>query len=66
LFSSDDTDLIDGGVKVISEKTNDDIKKMMKTFRENQEKCVPDETEVMDLAYEFGDILSIDNVGAII
>jgi len=39
---------------------------MMKTFRENQEKCVSDETEVMELANEFGDILSIDNVGAVI
>jgi len=61
----EDADLTDEGVKVISEKTNDDIKKMMKTFRENQEKWEPDETEVMELANEFGDILSIDNVAVI-
>ena len=62
----DDDDLIDKGVKVISEKTNNDINNFMETFRKNQEKCETDETEVMELANKFGDILSIDNVGAVI
>ena len=60
-----DADLIDEGVKVISGKTNNDIKKMMKTFRENQEKCEPDESTVMELYESFSDILSTENVGAV-
>jgi len=54
----------DVAVKVLSEKTNDDIKKMMKTFRENQEKCEPDESTVMELYESFSDILSTENLGA--
>jgi len=52
----DDTDLIDEGVKVISEKTNNDIKNLMKTFREEQKKCEPDEKEVKELYESFNDI----------
>jgi len=60
----EDADPIDEGVKVLSEKSNDDIKKMMKTFRENQNKCEPDDLMVMELSDNFSDILSTENVGA--
>jgi len=55
----DDTKLGDEIDKVISGKTNDDIKKMMKTFRENQEKSEPDETEVKELYESFNDIFQL-------
>jgi hypothetical protein len=55
----DDDDLIDGAVNVISEKTNNDIKKMMKTFREEQKKCETDETEVKELYESFNDIYQL-------
>ncbi len=60
-----DADSAYEGVKVISEKTNDDIKKMMKEFRENQEKCDPDETEVKELYEGFSDIFSTEKVVAV-
>jgi len=55
----DDAKLTDEGVKVISEKTNDDIKKMMKTFREKQKDFVPDEKEVKELYENFNDIFQL-------
>ena len=61
----ENADLIDEGVKVLSDKTNEDIKKMMKTFRENQKKCDSDDPAVMQLVEDFGGILSTENVGAV-
>jgi hypothetical protein len=60
-----DSDPVDESVKVISEKTNDDIKKMMKKFREGQEKCEPDEAVVTELVNIFGDQLSIEHFSSI-
>jgi len=60
-----DDDLTDKGDKVISGKTNDDIKNFMEIFREKQKKSEPDETEVKELYESFGDLLSFENVGAI-
>jgi hypothetical protein len=51
-------------VNVFSVKTNDDIKKIMKTFRENHKECDPDDLVVMQLTDEFSGILSTENVGA--
>ena len=59
MMGRDDDDLVDGGDKVISQKTNNDIKKMMETFRENKEKCEPDETEVKELYESFNDIFQL-------
>jgi len=61
----DDAKLPDEGVKVISEKTDNDVKNYMEIFREKQKKSEPDETEVMDLVKDFGDIFSINDVGAV-
>ena len=59
----EDADPKDAGVKVLSDKSNDDIKKMVKTFRENQKECDPDDPVVMQLVDEFSGILSTENVG---
>ena len=53
------------GVKVLSEKTNDDIKKMMETFRENQSTRDVDNSIGDQLFHEFNDILSTENVNAV-
>jgi hypothetical protein len=52
----DEDDLIDGGVNVISEKTNDDINNFMEIFGEKQKKCETDETEVKESYESFNDI----------
>jgi hypothetical protein len=57
--------LVDEGVKVISEKTNDDIKKMMETFQENQKECDPDGVIEIQLADEFSNLLPNENAGAV-
>ena len=53
------------GVKVLSEKTNDDIKKMMETFRENQSTRDVDNSIGDQLFHEFNDILSTEGVSAV-
>ena len=53
------------GVKVLSEKTNDDIKKMMETFRENQSTRDVDNSIGDQLFHEFNDILSTEGGSAV-
>lgn len=55
----------DGGVKVLSEKTNNAIKKTLETFRENQERRDPDHFNDVKLFNEFSDILSIEGSSAV-
>ncbi len=55
----DDDDLIDGAVKVISGKTNNDINNFMEIFGKKQKKCEPDETEVKELYESFNDIYQL-------
>jgi hypothetical protein len=53
------------GVKVLSEKTNDDIKKMMETFRENKSTRDVDNSIGDQLFHEFNNILSTKGVSAV-
>ena len=52
-------------VKAFSGKTNDEIKKMMETFRENHEKRDLEGSIGEQLFNEFNNILSIEGVGAV-
>ena len=52
-------------VKVLSGKSNDDIKKMLETFRENQSVRDVDDSIGDHLFNEFSDILSIERSGAV-
>ena len=52
-------------VKLLSEKTNDDIKKMMETFRKNQSTRDVDDSIGDQLFHEFNDILSTEGVSAV-
>ena len=52
-------------VKLLSEKTNDDIKKMMETFRKNQSTRDVDNSIGDQLFHEFNDILSTEGVSAV-
>ena len=52
-------------VKLLSEKTNDDIKKMMETFRENQVTDEHDHEVVSQIHYDFSEMLSIEGSSAI-
>ena len=52
-------------VNVLSEKTNDDIKKMMKTFREKQTVRDVDDFIGDQLSHEFSEILSNEGIGAV-
>ena len=63
--SSDIQENDEVGVKVLSEKTNDDIKKMMETFRENQSTRDVDNSIGDQLFHEFNDILSTEGVSAV-
>ena len=60
-----DSDANQAAVKVLSEKTNDDIKKMMEAFRENQSAGDTEGPIGDQLFHEFGDILSVEGIGAI-
>jgi hypothetical protein len=60
-----DSDDNQAGVKLLSEKTNDEIKKMMKAFRENQSAGDSEGPIGDQLFQEFGDILSVEGIGAI-
>ena len=53
------------GVKVLREKTNDDIKKMMETFRENQSTRDVDNSIGDQLFHEFSEILSTERVDVV-
>ncbi|MGV7222839.1 MAG: winged helix-turn-helix domain-containing protein [Nitrospinales bacterium] len=52
-------------VKVLSEKTNDDIKKMMETFRENQVSDEHNHEIGSQMYYDFSEMLSMDGSSSI-
>lgn len=59
----DDVDAHGNGttaVKVLSGKSNDEIKKMLETFRENQKEYNPDDPEVINLYNEFKELMIPD------
>jgi hypothetical protein len=60
-----DSDDNQAGVKAFSGKTNDEIKKMMEAFRENQSTGDSEGPIGDQLFQEFGDILSVEGIGAI-
>jgi len=48
-------------VKVLSGKSNDEIKKMLETFRENQKDYNPEDPEVINLYNEFKELMIPDH-----
>ena len=52
-------------VKLLSEKSHDDIKKMMETFRKNQSTTDADDPIGDQLFHEFSEILSTEGVSAV-
>ena len=59
-----DSDENQEGVKALSGKTNDDIKKMMETFRENQVIDEHDNEVGSQMYYDFSEMLSIEGSSA--
>jgi hypothetical protein len=60
-----DSDGTGAAVKAFSGKTNDEIKKMMKAFRENQVSDEHDQEDGSQLYLDFNEILSIEGSSAI-
>jgi hypothetical protein len=60
-----DNDENRAGVKALSGKTNDEIKKMMKAFRENQVSDEHDQENGNQLYLDFSETLSIEGSSAI-
>ena len=59
-----DSDANQAAVKALSEKTNDDIKKMMESFRENQVSDEHDHEVGSQMYYDFSEMLSIEGSSA--
>ena len=60
-----DSDDNQAGVKVLSEKTNDDIKKMMESFQENQVIDEHDHEVGTQMYCDFAEMLSIEGSRAV-
>ena len=60
-----DSDDNQAGVKVLSEKTNNDIKKMMESFQENQVSDEHDHEVGNQMYFDFAEMLSIEGSSAV-
>ena len=55
----------DGGVKVLSEKTDVDVKKILESIRENQVVDEHDHEDGNQMYFDFSEMLSIEGSSAI-
>jgi hypothetical protein len=60
-----DSDGTGVAVKAFSGKTNDEIKKMMEAFREQNATPNPDSPYDMELFNDFSDVLSTERLGSV-